>query len=399
MNLSVRKSPAWYAAAGLLVFTCTWMGQQGVPVVLRHAVIPLVLIAAVALFAPRLRFAGPACRQAIFALPTLMMFLILVGIGGMANHGATFAAMSHDFWHADILVAPDRRPILPAIAYTIPPFPLPYAIVWYVSFGALFLAAWNYLRAQGLAPVERFSLLTASILAYLLIIPGYTEVLTFLVALLCWRAELTTAEKCIAAAVMIGGHEVAGAFAIAFLAIESAPVDRRAWIGAAIYLYAIYIAGFVLAAGGGLGHDLVAATRPAAAHPETAWQLDVAHPWRCIIGILAAYKLFWLLVPAALRLPRVRLHAACVALALPLAFIAVDTSRIVQFGSLSLFAVVAGVWPRLNAGLRQFLAIGTLLLPSICEGTPAMPAWGKGLYAIYLFAAQLFGFTLGGMAF
>jgi len=399
MNFSVRSSPSWYAAAGLLVFACTWMGQQGAAAALRHAAIPLVLIAAAALFAPRLRFAGAACTKAAPALPALMMFLILVGIGGMANHGATFAAMSHDFWHADLLIAPDRRPVLPAIAYTFPPFPFPYAIVWYGSFCALFLAAWRYLGEQGLTPLERFSLLTASILAYLLIIPGYTEVLTFLVALLCWRAELTTAEKCVAAAMMIGGHEVGGAFAIAFLAIEATPAERRAWIGVAIYLYAIYIAGFLLAAGGGLGHDLVAATRPAAAHPQTAWQLDLAHPWRCIIGIVAAYKLFWLLVPAALRVPRVRLHAACVALAVPLVFIAVDTSRIVQFGSLSLFAVVAGVWPRLNARLRQALTIGTLLLPSICEGTMAVPAWGKGLYAIYLLAAQCFGITLGGMAF
>jgi hypothetical protein len=399
MNSSVRSNPVWYAAAGLMVFVCTWMSEQGAPVVLRHAVIPLVLIAAALLFAPRLQFAGAACMKAAPALPALVMFLMLIGIGGMANHGAKFAAMSYDFWHADLLMAPDRRPVLPAIAYILPPFPFPYAIVWYAGFCALFLVAWGYLREQGLAPLEQFSLLTASILAYLLIIPGYTELITFLVALLCWRAELTTAEKCVAVAIMIGGHEVAGAFAIAFLAIEAAPADRRAWMGVAIYLYFIYIVGFILAAGGGLGHDLVAATRPAAAHPETAWQLDVAHPWRCIVGILAAYKLFWLILPAAFRVPRVRLHAACVALALPLVFVAVDTSRIVQFGSLSLFALVAGVWPRLHPRLRQSLTIGTLLLPSICEGTKAMPAWGKGLYAIYLFTAQRFGFTLGGMAF
>jgi hypothetical protein len=399
MIVSLRTNVAWYVAAGLMVFACTWMGMSGAPVVFRHAVLPIGLVAAAILFAPRLRHAGPALALAAPALPALMLFFILVGIGGMANHGATFAAMSHDFWHADLPVAPDRRPVLPAIAWLLPPFPLLYAIVWYGGFMALFLAAWVYLGKQGLAPIERFSLLTASILAYLLIIPGYTEVLTFLVALLCWRAELTAAEKCVAAAVMIGGHEVAGAFALAFLAIEAPAADRRGWIGAAVYLYLIYIAGFVLAAGGGLGHDLLAATRPAAAHPETAWQLDMAHPWRCAIGILAAYKLSWMVVPVAVRVPKVRLHAVCVALALPLVFIAVDTSRIVQFGSLSLFAAVAGVWPRLHPRLRQSLTIGTLVLPSICEGTKAMPAWGKGAYAVYLLVAQHFGITLGGMAF
>ena len=72
-------------------------------------------------FAPRLRGVGPAAARAAPALPALMLFMVLVGSGGMVNHGAFFATMSHDFWHADLLVAPDRRPVLPAIAATLPP--------------------------------------------------------------------------------------------------------------------------------------------------------------------------------------------------------------------------------------------------------------------------------------
>jgi hypothetical protein len=277
---------------------------------------------------------------------------------------------------------------------------MPYAVLWYVCFAALFLAAWRYLAAQGMAVVERFSVLTASILAYLLIIPGYTEVLTLLVALLCWRAALTTAEKCVAAAVMIGGHEVAGAFALAFLAIEAAGADRRAWLAVGVFLSAVYAAGYALSAGAGLVHDLGAATRPFAGHPLSAWQLDAAYPWRCLLGILAAFKLLWVLVPRGLlQTGRTRLHAACVVMALPLVLVAVDTSRIVQFASLSLFAMVGGLWPRLGPHTGRALALGTLVLPSICVGTKAVPAWGKGLYAIYALVAQRFGVSLGGMAF
>jgi hypothetical protein len=396
---SIRENPVWYVLAAVLVFACTWMGP-GAAISLRHFGIPFVLIAAGFLFAPRLRGMLPAAAHAAPALPALMLFMVLVGAGGMVNHGALFAAMSHDFWHADLLVAPDRRPVLPAIAATLPPWPFPYAVVWYGCFAGVFLAAWTYLAAQRMAAWERFSVLTASILAYLLIIPGYTEVLTFLVALLCWRAELTTAEKCIAAAVMIGGHEVAGAFALAFLAIEAAGADRRAWLGIGVFLYVVYAAGYAFSAGAGLMHDLGAATRPFAGHPMSAWQLDEAHPWRCLLGILAAFKLLWLLVPLGLLQPgRTRLHAACVVAALPLVLVAVDTSRIVQFATLSLFAMVAGIWPRLAPNAGRALALGTLVLPSICAGTPAIPAWGKGLYAIYALVAQHFGISLGGMAF
>jgi hypothetical protein len=318
----------------------------------------------------------------------------------MVNHGALFAAMSHDFWHADLLVAPDRRPVLPAIAATLPPWPMPYAVLWYGCFAALFLVAWRYLAARGMAAPERFAVLTASIVAYLLIIPGYTEVLTFLVALLCWRATLTAPEKCMAAAVMMGGHEVAGAFALAFLAIEAAGTDRRGWLYAGGFLYAVYAAGYALSAGADLAHDLGAATRPFAGHPMSAWQLDAAYPWRCVLGILAAFKLLWVLVPPGLLQPaRTRLHAVCVLMALPLVLVAVDTSRVVQFASLSLFAMVAGMWPRLAPNTGRALAFGTLVLPSICAGTKAVPAWGKGLYAVYALAAQRFGISLGGMAF
>jgi hypothetical protein len=384
-------------ASFLLVFACTWMAQSGPAVSFRHFGIPLCLLAAAILFAPRVRHAGPVLLRAAPALPAAILFLLLVGIGGMANHGADFARTSHDFWHADVLVATDRRPVLPAIAHIL----LPYGVLWYGCFVALFLTAWQRLATSGLAPAERFALLTASILAYLLIIPGYTEVLTYLVALLCWRAELTVAEKCMAGAIMIGGHEFAGAFCLAFLAIEAEGADRRAWIGTACALFAIYAAGYVLSAGAGLAHDISIAAHPAAVNPLSAWQLDLAHSGRCVLGILAAYKLFWLLVPAGLlQTGRTRLHAVFVLLALPLILIASDTSRIVQFGSLSLFAVVAGTWPLVSPKLRRALTYGSLLLPSIAAFTLTIPAWGKGLYIIYLWAAkQFFGVELGGVAF
>jgi hypothetical protein len=393
-----RSNPVWFGAGALAVFACSWMGQ-GAPAQLRHFYLPLFLLGAIALFAPRLRGARPVLARALVAAPALVMFTLLVGAGGMASHGALFAAMSHDFWHADLLVAPDRRPLLPVLAYILPPWPAPYAVVWYATFAALFLTAWDFLTARGLAPVERFALLTGSILAYLLIIPGYTEVLTFLVALLCWRAELTAAETCVAAAVMIGGHEVAGGFAIAFLAIESDRPQRLAWLGALVLLGAAWAAGYLLAAGSALSTTLDAAARPAAGYPLTAPQLVLAHPWRCLLGIAAAYKLTWLLLPAGLRRQgAARLHAVVVLLSLPLLLIATDTSRIVQFSSLSMLALAATVLAEMPPlGRRAFTAL-MILVPSICAGTNGIPAWGKGFYAVYLYFGQRFGISLGGVA-
>jgi hypothetical protein len=397
--IRVRTSPLWFATSALMVFACTWMGQGGAPVLLRHIAIPAILAASLALFAPRLRHAGPALARALPALIPLLLFMLLVGAGGMSSHGVLFAAMAHDFWHADLLVAPDRRPLLPALACMLPPWPAPYALVWYATFGALFVAAWRHLARRGLPPLARFALLTGSILAYLLIIPGYTEVLTFLVALLCWRTQLSNAEKCVAAALMIGGHEVAGGFAILFLAIDSAPDDRRAWLRVAAFLYTVYVAGYLLAAGPGIGRALDAAARPAAVTALTAPQLVALHPLRALFGIAAAYKAAWLLLPSARRRPApTRLHAYCVLLPLPLTLIATDTSRIVQFGSLSMLAAASAQWPELPRAAQRALIAAMLLLPSLYVSTNSIPGWGKGLYLLYLFAGKQEGVTLGGLA-
>jgi len=397
--IRLRTSPLWFASSAILVYACTWMGQGGPPVLLRHIAIPTLLAASLALFAPRLRHAGPALARAFPALIPLLLFMLLVGAGGMSSHGVLFAAMAHDFWHADLLVAPDRRPLLPALTYMLPPWPAPYAVMWYATFAAFFLVTWDHLARRDLPPLPRFALLTGSILAYLLIIPGYTEVLTFLVALLCWRAPLTTAEKCVAAALMIGGHEVAAGFAILFLAIESPPKDRRTWLRVAASLYAVYIAGYLLSAGTGLAHALDAAARPAAVTTLTSAQLAMLHPARCLLGMAAAYKLAWLLLPRAFgRAAPTKLHACCVLLPLPLTLIATDTSRIVQFGSLSMLAIGSALWSDLPRAARRAGIAAMLLLPSLYVSTNSIPGWGKGLYLLYLFAGQRAGLTLGGLA-
>ncbi|HTZ69378.1 MAG TPA: hypothetical protein VMB71_01905 [Acetobacteraceae bacterium] len=399
-RLTLRRNPAWFASAAAAMLACTWMGPEGAPTVFRHVVLPVFTGAALLLFA--MRAAQLRARMAEWppALLALVLFLILVGAGGVANHGAIFAAMAGDFWHASLLLAPDRRPALPALAYSLPPWPAPYVAVWYAAFAALFVAAWLHLTDRGLPPIARFAVLTGSIAAYLLIIPGYSEALTFLVALLCWRADMTAAEKCVAAALMIGGHEVAAGFALIFLAIEAAPADRRQWLCVAAFLYVFYAAGYVLSARAGLVGVLGTAMQPAAGVQMSAFVLDLQHPLRCLLGITAAYKLLWLLLPCAWRVGgRARLHMLTVLAALPLVLVAIDTSRIVQFGSLSMFACATAAWPTLAVPRRRIFTAGMLLLPSICAGTLRMPAWGKGLYAIYLFVAQKAGFTLGGVAF
>ena len=402
--ITLRQAPIWLAAT-LLTLSCTWMAQTGQPVAVRHAAVPAALIIAALVFAPRPRNLKGFMAATAPALPWLMLFVLLVGAGGMVSHGAQFAAMSQDFWHSDILEAAHRRPVLPALAWLLQdpflqPWPAAYALVWYVTFAAAFLAAWHALASRDLPALDIFAILTGSIFAYLLILPGYTEALTYLIALLCWRATLSPAQKCLAAALMIGGHEVAGGFAVVFLAIEAAPADRRQWCGVLALLVGIYAVGYALSAGGSLARDLDSATRSSAFYPRTAWQMDLAQPGRCLLGIVLAYKLLWLIVPAGFRQGgRTPLHVGCILLAIPLVIVATDTTRVVQFASLSMFAVAASVWPRLAAARRRLLVAGMIVLPSLCEGTTGVPAWGKGLYAVYLFAAQKMGLSLGGMAF
>jgi hypothetical protein len=390
----------WFAACAVLMLSCTWLSAgDGWLVEARRFVVPAFLVAAI--YSSRgARPVWPLVAGARRVLLPLVLFLALVGVGGMASHGAHFAAMADDYWHGDLTMAPDRRPVLPALAHLLPPFPLPYAVVWYGVFCLFFVAAWRFLGEQALSPLERFALLTASIAAYLLIVPGYSEAFCFLIALLCWRRDMTPVQICVAAATMIGTHEVAGAFCVLFLAVEADAGGRRAWLASLAGLGAIYVAGYVLTAGPGLGHALHAAVRPAASVPASAPALVVAHPLRFALGIFAAYKLFWMLLPAALRAGgRARLHAGCVMLTLPLALVATDTSRIVQFASLSMFALVAAGWPGLAGWARRAVTTGSLVLPSLYVATNVIPGWGKGFYAAYLLAGRGLGVTLGGMAF
>jgi len=85
-------------------------------------------------------------------------------------------------------------------------------------------------------------------------------------------------------------------------------------------------------------------------------------------------------------------------LPLPLTLIATDTSRIVQFGSLSMLAIGSALWSDLPRAARRAGIAAMLLLPSLYVSTNSIPGWGKGLYLLYLFAGQRAGLTLGGLA-
>jgi hypothetical protein len=185
--------------------------------------------------------------------------------------------------------------------------------------------------------------------------------------------------------------------AAAFLATESETGERRAWIRVFAILYLFYFVGYVINWGGAVQVALVQATRPTHLQQTSSWQWVRQHPWSWAAGIVFAYKVDWLLAVRAVRMGRRQaIRLAGVFATIPLTFIATDTSRLVQFSSLSFLVMAADTVITLSPRRRFLLAWVNLAIPSLYIATNSAPVVGKGLYFfgvfLYIKTMALLGF-------
>jgi hypothetical protein len=384
----------------MFMLACNFTARLGDGAIVFRHYVGIVFVAATLLFVARhLRAPGRLAglgKATLAALPLAALFLVIGGAGSLASHGRMFALMAGDFWHGDPYFAFTRRPAVSAIAHVFGFSQSSYIFFWYVLFFALMCVLQRLLAGHGLSFWQRLSILTSSIAAYLLIVPGYNEAFVFFCAAACWRQRLSLAEKILVGGLMLGAHEVATVFAAAFLIGETEREERRGWLTAFGFLYGAYVFGYALNWGFDVRAGLTLAVKPTPKEAASSLQWVMQQKLRFLGGILIAYKLLWLLVARAAATDRRQLYrVACITATLPLTLVATDTSRIVQFGSLSLILLAADMLPRLRPIPRRVLVWANLAVPSLYIATNNVPAVGKGLYMFvvvaYMKAAPLLG--------
>jgi hypothetical protein len=377
--------------AALFMLACNATARLGdAAIVFRH-VVGIVFVSGALLFLARHVLApgrlAALGRAALSALPFAAVFVVIGGAGSLASHGRMFAIMAGDFWHGDPYFAFTRRPAVSAIAHVFGFSQSSYIFFWYALFFACLCVLQRLLAERGLSFWERLSILTSSIAAYLLIVPGYNEAFVFFCAAACWRHRLSLAEKLLVGALMLGAHEVATVFAAAFLIGEAEPQDRRGWLAAFGFLYAAYVLGYAINWGFDVQAGLTLAVKPTPKEAASSLQWVVQQKLRFVGGMLIAYKLLWLLVArAATTDRRQRYRVVCILATLPLTLVATDTSRLVQFGSLSFILLAADMLQHVRPVFRRLLVWANLAMPSLYIATNNVPAVGKGLYLLSVVA-------------
>ena len=389
------------AGCGLMMFACNangLLGPHAVAFKLHYA--HLFMLGAIVLVGHRLA-AQPvqtyrgAFRSALRALPWFLALCGLVGVHGLVSNGLDYQGMASDYWNTDPFSSTSRRLGVPVLAHVLGFELRLYVLFWYAILFAAFWATLRLLVRRGLSRFEALSLATSSILAFALEGPGYGEVAVLLVGIGALRFRLGPPEKMVAAAFMIATHETATPFVALAVILDGDADDGREWLAIFGLLYLAFAVSFLVTWHDDLGMALLRAGKPSAIVERTSPELVMQYPGRAVLGILVAYKLYWWPVIAAVRRRGTLSMTALTLAPLGLTLVGSDTSRLVQFGSLSLFLVVCREMGHWTTAARLKLAVANLLVPSVYVATNAGLLWGPGLYSLYLRAASAWGLPLG----
>lgn len=320
---------------------------------------------------------GPL-RSWLCFFPIAIALWALLGHWDLVSLGTLYAQMTSDFWGAT--VSPEHHAVLkrvglPALARLLGFQADTYIYGWFFLYAVGLRLACGYLLDAGLSFLETLSTLTSSLFACWLIAPGYSELLVFILAFQYLRRSIGMLEKLILVAFALSIHEAAGAVVFLTVALCGREEDRAPWLLAWLAVLGIYaLAAWVTSHwSAGSEPDLFLTLRWLRRDPVTA-----------LVGILAAYKLYGIIPLLALARGPGRMEAVAAFLGLPLIFLGLDTSRIVQFGSLGLMLVIPLVVVNWSRTARFALALANLLVPSIYIGLATWPTLSDGLYRLYL---------------
>jgi len=394
----------YFVAAAGFVFACNITMVLGERMVLaKHHIGVIFFLLATTLFSRRI---SPTNLRRFLLnfkrwrsdIPLFILFWAIIGGNGLVSHGKWYAAMSADFWHFDPLVVLARRITVPGLAHMCGIGAVGYIYFWYIILFASFCLANKFFKERGLLWIERISLLTSSLFAYLFMAPGYVEVFVLLCGLYILIYPTTFAEKIVLAALMFGAHEVAALIIFLPIILESRDRERTEWTTIVVSLVAVYVLGYTYNWRGHVMATLSRAVQPAVDQGLSALDLVLQRPLFSLLAVLVAYKLYWAVILSNWfhTDAKQRMMTLCVLSCIPLVLIACDASRVVQFSTVAMFLIATYQLPQWSLGRRKLLAVANLMVPSFYVGTNCPALWGaNGAYSWYLKLGEMLGQNWG----
>ena len=329
--------------------------------------------------------AGLTKLHVLRSFGSLAISLALTATLAPTNFGRLYARISTDPFNqgVDQLY---RRLLLPGLAYLYHVNGFLYVFLFWAVVVVAALAVKFFLLCRGveLTILEEVSLLTVGVFAASFQVPGYPEIVVFLLAIVALiEFELDrglTRKQLIAFALALMAHEACAV--IIFAPIVLFLFSRRAW-PPCIAIATIY--GVALLSN--FSFDLAVPLRLQATVGELpAHAYFWLSPSTVLLAAAFSFKLLWLLVPAGIYFQfKVKPAYACFilcgfALALASTYIAVDYTRLVGFATIPIIFCFIQVRQHLPARLLQAVMALNFLVPSFYVGGNCGLVTCRGLY-------------------
>lgn len=233
-------------------------------------------------------------------------------------------------------------------------------------------------RKSPLSLLETVSLSTVCVVATQFQSPGYPESLVIVSALVMVTIPLNSFTRIAVALFALFVHE-SSALLFGAIALQYFTKEEKQLYAAAIFLYALcWIASF------GFDIEQLLAVRNVGGMSGIDWLL--AHPFREVLGIVASYKMLWMILIIALRYFPAHIKSFLVLL-LPgiiASAIAVDTTRLLALSFLPfLFAMEYAKRYALLSSSRSVLLHGlNIIVPSVYVGLNSGIVFFNGIYQL-----------------
>lgn len=288
------------------------------------------------------------------------------------------------------------RLLMPVIAYI---FHLrgfwPYYIFFMfltIGFIAL-LHTWNEESAH-LNFWQFVSLCTSSFVIFQFEIPGYPDILVFIFFILVMDSRLTSQAKLSLLIFALLTHESSALIA---LVLAWRYLQRKDFI---TYIGIVIVYGFLWFAASGFGVNPILASHAIAGQSGLTWLIQA--PLQEIIGILIAFKALWiLLIFGTVLALRHKLFAdavliiGCIAAALVMTAMGVDTSRLMGYafpGLLVAISIIKSIPSKISKQVFSIIFLANLGIPSFNSVLSSGIALPPGLYELlYYLLAKFFG--------
>lgn len=320
------------------------------------------------------------------AFVIFFFLFFLIGAKKLGSMGISYGEISLDPFKQETGIY-YRRLFVPALSYFLHFNGFLYLLFSFslTYFLILTILIWFKLNNAHFKYWQLVSIFSSGYIFFQFKFPGYVDQLVLILAILTLLIPLSKYGRAACIAIMLSTHETA-AFIIAIpLIFLVYPKSERRIFLSVFFLYTFfYLANF--------GFDIKAliSAQINVTTDKTSFDYFTESPFLLLSGVFFAYKFLWIFVFLAIcYLPKAESNKTFITsltivffpfLQLPLG---VDTSRLIAFGSLGIFALIVHCHRYMTKRVFNGVLFLNLLFPSLYVGLNTGPIWPGGLYKIY----------------